>query len=187
MYLIVGLGNPGEQYENTPHNAGFYFLDTFAQMLRAGTDLSVAPWGKDKLFESSFSKVTKNDDDIAVFQRPDTYMNESGRAVKKALKRFGIQNYMKELVLVHDDLDIELGSYKIQKGKSPKDHKGVLSVENSLGGIDFLRVRIGVEARENRNIPGDKFVLIPFSEGQMEMLNDAVLGAIRDLREILHF
>jgi PTH1 family peptidyl-tRNA hydrolase len=185
MHLIAGLGNPGEQYENTPHNSGFLFLDMFKVLLKDSTDLQIGEWSEDKMFQSSFVKIEKDGELLAVFQKPMTFMNRSGAAVAGAIKRFNLADYQNELILVHDDLDLKLGTFKIQKEKSPKAHNGVLDVESSLKGKDFLRVRIGVDARTDRTIPGERYVLIPFEDEQHELLKRSVLSAINGLREVI--
>ena len=78
-------------------------------------------------------------------------------------------------------MDIPLGKYKIQEGKSPKGHNGVLSVENSLSRNDFLRVRIGIENRGERLIPGEEYVLIPYNKKELEILKSAIQNSIEEL------
>jgi PTH1 family peptidyl-tRNA hydrolase len=185
MYLITGLGNPGEQYENTPHNSGFLFLDMLKVLLKDSTDLQVGEWSEDKMFQSHFLKIEKENELLAVFQKPQTFMNRSGSAVLAAIKRFNVSDYKSELILVHDDLDLKLGTYKIQKEKSPKAHNGVIDVESSLKGKDFLRVRIGVDARSDRTIPGDRYVLIPFDKENQEVQRRSIVSAIQELREVI--
>jgi PTH1 family peptidyl-tRNA hydrolase len=185
MYLIVGLGNPGEKYENTPHNSGFLLLDMLKVHLKDSTDLQVGEWSEDKLFQSHFLKVEKDGELLVVLQKPQTFMNRSGAAVLGAIKRFNLTDYSSELILVHDDLDLKLGSFKVQKEKSPKAHNGVIDVENVLKEKDFLRVRIGVDARSDRTIPGDRYVLIPFDKENQEVQRRSILSAIQELREVI--
>jgi PTH1 family peptidyl-tRNA hydrolase len=187
MHLIVGLGNPGEKYEKTPHNSGFLFLDKLRLLLKDSGELQVGEWSIDKMFESEFCKIEKSGELFTVFQRPQTFMNRSGAAVRAAINRLHLEDYTSQLILVHDDLDLKLGTFKIQKGKSPKAHNGVNDVENSLGGKDFLRVRIGVDGRNDRTVPGDRYVLIPFNDAELELLEDSILSAIKELREIIQF
>ena len=132
MKLIVGLGNPGEEYKKTRHNVGFMFVDRLA--------------GKE-----SFSFDKKREAEVLgvrnfILVKPQTFMNDSGRAVRKIVDfyKLGIE----DVVVVHDDLDIAFGEYKIQKEKGPKIHNGVVSVEQCLGRTDFFRVRIGIDNRQ---------------------------------------
>ena len=104
-------------------------------------------------------------------------MNASGNAVKLLLNKFACDQY----ILAHDDLDMPLGRYKIQFGKSPKSHKGVLSVESALGDKAFLRVRIGVDNRGNRIISGDEYVLMPYTDKEIALLGKCIKDSILDL------
>lgn len=183
MYLIVGLGNPGEQYENTPHNSGFHFIEKLRLKLKEQEELSVGQWSEDKLFQSSFCKIEVGNDLVAVLQKPQTFMNRSGFAVKGGMKRFNVTEPVNNLVLVHDDLDLKLGNFKIQREKSPKAHNGVADVESSLGFSDFLRVRIGVDGRLDRKIPGDKYVLTPYNQQDLQILDTSLITAVEELLE----
>lgn len=159
MYLIVGLGNIGEEYEKTRHNAGFMFVDKLA--------------GEEQ-FLKNFTLV-----------KPQTMMNDSGRAVRKIMDfyKLGID----DVVVVHDDLDIAFGEYKIQKDKGPKVHNGVLSVEQCLGRTDFWRVRIGIDNRQpgvNYGTGAD-YVLSNFSKVEVKELNVLFEEIVKELAETL--
>ncbi len=142
MKLIVGLGNPGKEYERTRHNVGAIFVDYLKK--------KEIPQG-------------------IIAAKTDTFMNDSGLSVRKMVDYYKLE--LDKLCVVHDDLDIPLGSYKIQKGKGPKLHNGILSIENELSSTDFWRIRVGVDARDNDNrIPGEKYVLEKFSEEELKIL-----------------
>ncbi len=112
--------------------------------------------------------------------KTDVFMNNSGRAVKKLVDFYKIP--MDELYVAHDDLDIPLGEYKIQKGVGPKVHNGVLSVEEFLGTSDFWRVRIGVDGRDgDRSIPGEDYVLQDFNEGEKGKLEPVFERIVKEL------
>lgn len=166
MKLIVGLGNPGEKYKNNRHNVGFNFVETLANKPR---------WEYAKRWDAEILNV-----DDTILAKPQTYMNESGKAVKKIVDFYKIPT--ENLLVVYDDLDILLGSYKIVKGKSPRQHKGVESVEQMLGTKDFWHVRIGIEHK--RSLPlcgrtqdkvhrgtGKEYVLEDFTEEERGVLN----------------
>lgn len=145
--MIIGLGNPGSQYQNNRHNVGHMFVD--------------------KVLISK-SKVLSN----LKIKKTDTFMNESGRSVKKITKNDEILTT--NLYVVHDDLDIPLGKFKIQFGVGPKVHNGLDSVEQELGTKDFWRVRIGVDNRVSDNrIPGEQYVLQDFTSEELEILNNS--------------
>lgn len=120
MKVIVGLGNVGEKYARTRHNVGFVAIDKLTTLVK-----------------------NKN----IILSKPDTMMNASGIAVKKLIENKKIK--LDDLFIIHDDLDIRLGEYKIQKGKGPKIHKGINSIEDTLGTSDFWRVRVGVDNRHS--------------------------------------
>lgn len=178
MFLITGLGNPGFEYEKTPHNAGFLFVDAFMEYLRA-KGYEVSDWeNEERMFNSEISMVRSNGELIGMIQKPLTFMNRSGVAVKSIYSKFDITQF----VLAHDDLDILLGKYKIQNDKAPKGHNGVKSVEDSLGTTDFVRVRIGIENRqEDIDIPGEQYVLMRYSDKEIEDLKFAIQDSIEEL------
>ncbi len=178
MFLVTGLGNPGKQYENTPHNAGYLFLDMLREYLINDNGLQISSWENEKkIFNSDICKIKKDGELVGMLQKPLTFMNNSGDALRVISKKFDIDQY----ILAHDDLDIPLGRYKIQKGKSPKGHRGVLSVEGALPKEDFLRVRIGIESRGDRVISGEEYVLMSYSKKEVAILESTVSKAINEL------
>jgi PTH1 family peptidyl-tRNA hydrolase len=124
--LIVALGNIGKDYSNTRHNSGFIFADTLIKALIKNGLENTKEKTKDAVI-TVFPSLN-----LRVLM-PTTMMNNSGRAVANFMKMHMDQS----LLLVHDDLDLKLGEYKIQKGKSPKKHNGVASVEHAIGSLDF--------------------------------------------------
>ncbi len=178
MFILTGLGNPGKEYELTPHNAGYMFLDSFREYLLKETNLGVSEWiDEKKMFLSEICKIKKDGELIGILQRPLTYMNNSGNCVQLLLRKYPKSEY----ILIHDDLDIPLGMFKIHLGKSPKGHRGVLSVESVVKSKEFVRVRLWVENRGERLIPGDAYVLIPYSKKELAMLNMSIGESISTL------
>jgi len=153
MKLIVGLGNPGEKYKNNRHNVGYVVVDALASKI---------PNSKSQVPNKSQIKIFKSRE----------FMNESGRFVKSLYIRHRIQNI--NLYIIHDDLDIKLGEYKIQKGRGPKDHKGLLSVYEALETKDFWHVRVGVENRPDRKMAGEDYVLQDFTAEEKLILNKVI-------------
>jgi PTH1 family peptidyl-tRNA hydrolase len=185
MKLITGLGNPGDKYSNTRHNAGFLFVDRLREEFLYEKGLNVTEWRMEDTFQSEIAFLKKGSRIIAIFQKPQTFMNKSGEAVAKLVKKFEIDT-SKDFILVHDDLDIPLGNFKIQEGKSPKGHNGVSSVEDRVGGVDFKRVRIGIENREVKNIPGEEYVIMNFLKEERETVDEVITEAVKSiLSEIL--
>lgn len=146
MKLVVGLGNPGEEYLSTRHNVGFLVAD----------ELVVA-------------KLPRG----VVIKKPNVFMNESGDFVLGLTKRYSLNP--SHLYIIHDDLDIRLGEYKIQFGRGPKDHNGVIDVEDKLGTKDFWRVRIGVDNRPLDGKPrGEEYVLQNFTDEERVILDQVI-------------
>jgi PTH1 family peptidyl-tRNA hydrolase len=159
MKLIVGLGNPGEKYKLNRHNVGFMFVEYLAKGLLFKYDKYL------------LSEVVKTEEFI--YAKPQTYMNKSGDSVKKLLGKY-IANDQRpmtnDLIVVHDDLDIPFGKFKIQL-QGPKAHNGLTDIQDKLRTMDFLRVRIGVDNRpaENR-MNGEEYVLQNFSSEEFSLL-----------------
>ena len=153
MKLIVGLGNPGEKYKNTRHNAGFLVAEALQK--------------------------TKLPKDVVV-KKSDKFMNESGDCINVLLHEYKAEP--SDLYVIHDDLDIPLGSYKIQYGRGPKDHNGILDIEEKLGTKDFWRVRIGVDNRKvDDRIQGEEYVLQDFTDNEKAILEKAIREACKKL------
>lgn len=159
MKIVVGLGNPGVEYENNRHNVGFMVVDSLA---------GEAKW------ESKFdSLIVKSNDVILV--KPLTFMNQSGKAVHEIMNFYKVARG--DLIVIHDDLDIRLGEYKIQMGIGPKVHNGVTSVEAQLSTKDFWRVRIGVDNRPvgEARAPGDEYVLADFTKDERVVVDELIV------------
>lgn len=153
MKLIIGLGNPGEKYKNNRHNVGHMLIDSIS------------------------NKPIPN---IQTF-KTNTFMNNSGDFVKKQMDFYKVRP--SDIYIVHDDLDIPLGQYKIQLGKGPELHYGIQSIESALGGKDFWRVRIGVDNRPTTpkasRAKGEDYVLQDFTKEEQKILEN-VYAKIRD-------
>lgn len=181
MKLIVGLGNPGKEYLNTRHNVGFLFLDALKDKFLYQKDIYATEWRKEDMFQSEISFIKRNSTIVSVLVKPLSFMNNSGDSVKKIIKKLEIDNINENIILIHDDLDIMLGEFKIQIGKSPNGHNGVKSIEDRIGIIDFKRIRIGIENRNGRNITGEEYVLTKFSKEERVILDETVQKAIQEI------
>ena len=133
MYLIVGLGNPEEEYSNTRHNMGFDTLNKLAK--RNGIEIN-----RNKYNSLYGQGIIKNEKVILV--KPQTYMNLSGIAVKQFKEFYKIEG--NKIIIVHDDIDIKEGTIKIRKTGGAGTHNGMKSVVQELGNKEFYRIRIGV-------------------------------------------
>tara|TARA_Y100001970_G_C13933450_1_gene699494 strand:+ start:61 stop:657 length:597 start_codon:yes stop_codon:yes gene_type:complete len=133
--LIVGLGNPGKEYENTRHNAG----SDFVRMLSDKYGVSLK---KEKLVKSSYAKFEINDC-LVILCVPDTFMNESGISVSKTKKFFQVENH--EILIVHDELDLENGCIRLKDSGGHGGHNGLRNIIDHLNGdSSFKRIRIGI-------------------------------------------
>lgn len=154
--LFVGLGNPGKKYEKNRHNVGFLCID----FLSEGASFT----------ENKKTLSHEATNSVAIFLKPDTFMNDSGKSAKAALSYYKLPPTA--LVVLHDDLDIKLGEFKIQSAVGPKVHNGVNSIESVLHSSNFLRVRIGVDNRDpNARTPGQAYVLSDFKKEEMQILH----------------
>lgn len=158
MWFVVGLGNPGAEYEKTRHNAGFLMVEAWAARLELKT------WQANKKLTAD---VAKNPEWL--FLKPQTFMNASGQSVRAALDYFARfdqlslpaqKKVLEKLIVIHDDLDIVFGQTKLQFGKGPKVHNGLLSLYEHLGTTEFWHGRIGIDGRgSERKIPAKNYVL----------------------------
>lgn len=142
-YLVVGLGNPGEKYQNTAHNIGFRIIS----LLREKEDLP--SFKKDNTLNSLLTKG-EIDGKQVVLLFPLTFMNRSGDAVSRAAKRF-LEN-TDDLIIVHDDTDLPLGSLRFSQNRGSAGHKGVQSIINHLKTKNFTRLRIGVRTERGKAV-----------------------------------
>ena len=163
MWCIVGLGNPGRKYDRTRHNAGFMVADELAR--RWGIDLRED--GDCIIAEGSAG--TRN----VILVEPLTFMNLSGRAVRRVTRYRNITRTA--LIVVHDDLDIEVGRVKLRIGGSSGGHKGVASIIAETGGEDFIRVKVGVG--RDPLIPAERYVLTKFPPAEAAAVAEAIQTA----------
>ena len=170
MKVIVGLGNPGVEYALTRHNAGVMLVDRLAERLAAASSYGWRRRNNIMVWESPGLVLAKT---------ADIFMNESARIIHDL-------RYMKydlrDVYAAHDDLDIKLGEYKIQRGVGPKLHSGVQSIEGVVRDKNFWHIRIGVDNRDPSNrTPGEEYVLQKFMPGEKVILEntlDAIIKAI---------
>lgn len=175
MKLIIGLGNPGEKYSNNRHNVGQMLVDRLQS-----TVYSHSSWENNRKLDAVVCSPKSVD---VLLAKPLAFMNDSGEAIQKLVNFYKVD--LNDLYIVHDDLDIRLGAYKIQKGKGPKIHNGVNSVEESLGTPEFWRVRVGVDNRDTKNrMPGEAYVLQDFTEDELEILNEVLSKVVKELKNL---
>jgi peptidyl-tRNA hydrolase, PTH1 family len=190
MIIVAGLGNPGDKFERTRHNAGFMVLD---EIVKAWTIESGSLNGKGKArrvefrprnrFNAEIAELVlrrdpdQDQDERVILVKPLTFMNKSGEAVKRVVDFYKVENYNESLFVVHDELAFLLGDMYISQNKSAGGHNGVQSVIDHLGTQDFIRFRLGVQAGECDISTGAKakdYLLSNFSKGDGEIIKPAL-------------
>ena len=174
MKIFVGLGNPGVEYKDTRHNAGFMVIDNFLKKVESV---------KEKKYRYFISFCAEVDGNKAVLVKPGLYINESGIAVRKVLDTFKIKS--EDLVIIHDDLGIKTGKIKITFNKGDNGHKGIISIFNEIKTRDFYRIRIGIGKEEKIEIPYVKYVLSPFETDEILSVKEAIEKATEAIKEIV--
>jgi len=165
MLIIVGLGNPGEKFKNTRHNVGFMALDQIKEK-NDFPDFSIS-----KKFQAEISQGSWNDDKV-ILAKPQTFMNNSGKAVKSLIDYY--RPVKNSLVVIHDDIDILIGKVKFSKDSGSAGHKGVQSIIDVLKRKDFARLRIGILPQKGKPQKTDEFVLQKFSQKEKEVIEKII-------------
>ncbi|MGD0576470.1 MAG: aminoacyl-tRNA hydrolase [Candidatus Staskawiczbacteria bacterium] len=164
MIIIIGLGNPGEQYKNTRHNVGFMALDEFARK-NAFPDF--------KLNKKAKAELSEKENVILV--KPQTFMNDSGKAVKEIIKNRSTEN----LVVIHDDIDLPVGKIKIVKERGSAGHKGVESIIKNIGNKGLIRFRVGIGSDKKQEAM--KIVLKNFSAEEKKLADETISKTVQAL------
>ncbi len=171
LYLIVGLGNPGKEYEHTRHNMGFDSVDLFAESL----GISIDKEG----FHSLYIKTKYFDKDV-IIMKPLTYMNESGKAIKEISDYFKIP--LDNILVIYDDMDFEPGIIKLKESGSSAGHNGIKSIINSFGSDKFKRIRIGT-GKFKYNIVD--YVLSKPSKDEAPLIKSALINSVDAIKTYL--
>lgn len=169
MKLIVGLGNPGLEYENTRHNIGFIYIDSIAKKLNLTF--------KEK-FNGLYAK-TKIEGEEIIFLKPLSYMNLSGTVVIKYVNYYKINP--QDVLVIHDDLDMEIAKIKLKETGSSGGHNGIKNIILNLQTENFKRLKVGID--KNKNIPTDKYVLghfTPLEKQELESIEIIIFNIIND-------
>lgn len=182
-WIIVGLGNPGEEYDGTRHNTGRMALDSFAHAHKIGV------WKEDKKAKAHIASGLLGKTAIALVA-PDTFMNKSGSAVGKFVKSV---KAAERLVVVYDDLDLPLGTIKLSFDRGSGGHKGIESVMRAVKTKKFARVRVGISpstaSGELRKPSGEKvvqnFILTPYKAHELALLKQVFKRVAHALETIV--
>lgn len=159
--MIVGLGNPGKEYENTRHNLGFMFLD----YLEEKYNFKIYT----KKFNSLISEIYLNNEKV-IFVKPQTYMNLSGQAVQKVMKFYKINS--KDILVIFDDLDIPFGEVRYKQNGSGGTHNGMKNIVQMINTKEFPRIKIGIGNIKHEKQDLKDFVLEKFSKSQKDEINN---------------
>jgi len=195
MQIIIGLGNPGEKYINTRHNVGFMFLDTIKK------DFSFPEFEFNKKFNAAISVSSNSlllysgeaclsgrqggrrpDEGKIILLKPQTFMNNSGQSVQAILDFYKLTP--ENILVVHDDLDIELGKYKLVEDSRAAGHNGVQNIIDQLATQKFKRIRIGIKPAEPPHDTAD-FVMKDFSKEEKEIVGKVFWEVAKEIKSIL--
>jgi PTH1 family peptidyl-tRNA hydrolase len=184
--LIVGLGNPGKEYERTRHNAGFRWVDAIVDRKRVD-------WKKETKFSGWVARVNEEGHDFWLL-KPNTYMNESGRSVSALLRFYRIEPA--SMLVVHDELDLPPGTVKLKKGGGTGGHNGLTDVVEALGTKDFWRLRVGIGHPGHKDLVSDYVLdkarkveqeaIDPPFERSLDLLPRLASGRMTDAMTWLH-
>jgi len=169
MNIIIGLGNPGKKYENTRHNVGFMAIDKFAK------ENSFPEFELQKKFDALVSE-NKN----VMLVKPETFMNESGKAAKKILAKTNTE----DVIVVHDDIDLPVGKIKIIKERGSAGHKGVESIIQNIGNDNLIRIRIGIAGE--KEVKAMNVVLKKFSAKEEIEIKSAIEKTAQALKLLIN-
>ena len=185
MIIIIGLGNPGKKFENTRHNVGFMVLDKFAEKNNF-PEFKLQKKYSAEISERNFGEQT------LLLVKPQNYMNKSGEAAKKIIKKYRIGKFNENLkepygeqamkiencIVVHDDIDLPIGKIKIAQNRGSAGHKGVESIIKELKTKGFTRLRIGINPEHSyaptRRSSAEKFVLQKFTKDEQKILDKTI-------------
>lgn len=172
--MIVGLGNPGSEYEHTRHNAGFWFLDELAWQWKAA-------FKSEKKFFGEVARVSRPEGEIWLL-KPDTFMNLSGKAVAALAQFYKI--LPEEILVVHDELDIDCGRIRFKLGGGNGGHNGLKDIQAKCGTPNFYRLRLGIGHPGDRNLVVG-FVLNKPSSAERELIDASINKSLQAMPLIL--
>ena len=180
MVLVVGLGNPGIEYQFTPHNAGFLAIDRLAEQSGA-----VVANRRCRALTAT-ARIAGRE---VILAKPETYMNLSGVSVQALLKEFDA-DARRDLIVIYDEIDLPLGTLRIRERGSSGGHNGVKSISGALGSEEWLRIRIGIappgeEASAGARRGRKDYVLTPWRRAQLAVLDEVLDRAARAVEMIL--
>jgi len=172
--LIVGLGNPGDEYELTPHNVGFLVADRIAG--ERGVEI------RNRQCRALTARIQVGDE-LVLLAKPETYMNLSGLSVRELVAEYEVKPET-DLIVIQDELDFPLGTLRIHTRRSSAGHNGIESIIGALNTQDFLRIRIGVTP-ERKVEDGQRYLLAPFRKADLAVVDGMIDTAVEAVQVIL--
>jgi PTH1 family peptidyl-tRNA hydrolase len=172
--LIVGLGNPGIEYQFTPHNLGFLAVDRIAN--EYGVEV------RNRQCRALTGRVVIGSETV-LLAKPETFMNLSGISVRELVTKHEVRAE-EDLVVIQDELDFPLGTLRLQRRRSSAGHNGIESIINALGTQDFLRIRMGV-APDHKIEDGMSYLLAPLRKAQLKVVDEMLEVAADAVKTIL--
>lgn len=172
MIIIIGLGNPGKKYQDTPHNIGFEVVDTFAE------ENNFPAFKSSKKFSAEISEAVLDNEKVLLV-KPQTFMNNSGNTARSLIDFY--KTPTSSLMVVHDDIDLVQGRIKIIKNVSSAGHKGIESIINKTG-KEFWRFRVGIQPTSSKPKDAERFVLKKFSSKEKRTMNEVIKKTIEALK-----
>ena len=179
MKLIVGLGNPGDEYRFTPHNLGFLTIDRIAN----GLGIEIRNRQCRALTARATIAGTMAAGEPVILAKPETYMNLSGLSVRELVAEHQV-DVQRDLIVIYDELDLPLGAIRIRQRGSSAGHNGMESILSALNTDEFLRIRLGI-APDHKVVDGVKYVLTPFRRAQEKVVDEVLDTAVQAVEVIL--
>ena len=175
MKLIVGLGNPGIEYQFTPHNVGFLAIDRIAGQCGVNVD--------NRHCKALTARARIGNEEV-LLAKPETYMNLSGMSVQELVRKYEL-DLQKDLIVIYDELDLPLGTIRIRERGSSAGHNGMQSIIDALGTQEILRIRLGI-APDHPVKDGSRYVLAQFRKSQLVALDDLLEKASEAVSVVLN-
>ncbi len=172
MKLIIGLGNPGKEYEGTRHNIGFKVIDEFLKSINVSDH-------REK-FGGIFYEFSNNGEKV-VLLKPQEYINLSGTVIKEYVDYYNLD--ISDILVISDDLDLDVGNYKLKPSGSSGGHNGLKNIESCLGTMEYKRLRIGIS--NNKDIDTRNYVMSKFNETDLDTINGVVKIAVGIIEDYL--
>lgn len=177
MKIIIGLGNPGEKFTSTRHNVGFMIVDKIQE------NWNLSTWEFNKKFNSQIAKGNFNSQELLLV-KPETFMNLSGDSVRAILDFYKLTP--DDIIVIHDDLDITLGKYKIATDSTSAGHNGVQDIIDKIGTKKFIRLRVGIGQEKDGAIvcrlDAKDFVLQKFTQEELKTIEEVTIRVIEEIK-----